>query len=139
MSKQGKEIQVINAWKIAGQLGLSLNQIHQNEIIHGDLKPENVLLTKDFQVKLVDFGLSRMLKDGKTSTVQYGGTLYYFAPEYIGSQKLEKSDKTENLKDHNSEKDKREQDDQIVKEKEVDQIEKEQDDQIVKKEKIDEK
>ncbi|KAA6335151.1 MAG: hypothetical protein EZS28_052997, partial [Streblomastix strix] len=49
MSVKGTEIKVENAWKITGQLGLSLYQLHQNDIIHADLKPENVLLTKDYQ------------------------------------------------------------------------------------------
>lgn len=54
---------------------------HQRGYAHGDLKLENVLITKDNQVKLIDFGLAQKI-ERKPST-RYSGTLYYAAPEII--------------------------------------------------------
>ena len=54
-------------------------------VVHRDLKPENILLSHDNSVKLADFGLSNMMKDGqflKTSC----GSPNYAAPEVISGQ-----------------------------------------------------
>ncbi|KAA6372007.1 MAG: putative Protein kinase [Streblomastix strix] len=107
MSVKGTEIKVDNAWKITGQIGLSLNQLHQNDIIHGDMKPENVLLTKDYYVKLADFGLSKMLEQGQTAALLVGGTLFYFAPEVLEVQKDDQTVEKEEKKDDQTEKEKK--------------------------------
>jgi serine/threonine protein kinase len=64
-----------------------LNHCHSNGITHRDLKPDNMMLTKDGIVKLVDFGLSSTLvgtkKDGYCRTAY--GTKAYMAPEiFVG-------------------------------------------------------
>ncbi|KAA6368435.1 MAG: hypothetical protein EZS28_036037 [Streblomastix strix] len=41
------------AWELIGQIASSIFQLHVNGIIHGDMKPENVLLTEDLKMKLV--------------------------------------------------------------------------------------
>ncbi|KAA6357930.1 MAG: hypothetical protein EZS28_046544, partial [Streblomastix strix] len=40
------------AWEIIGQLASAIFQLHTNGIIHGDIKPENILFTEDLKVKL---------------------------------------------------------------------------------------
>ncbi|KAA6380998.1 MAG: putative aurora kinase A [Streblomastix strix] len=55
------------------------------QIIHGDLKPSNILFTNDFQVKLADFGLAHELQEGKTYVTAHQGTLLYAAPEILSS------------------------------------------------------
>ncbi|KAA6354762.1 MAG: hypothetical protein EZS28_049711, partial [Streblomastix strix] len=52
MKDSGTEITEAKAFELIRQVTLALNQLHMNGIIHGDIKPENILLTKDFQVKL---------------------------------------------------------------------------------------
>lgn len=58
---------------------------HQQLVVHRDLKPSNVLVTPDGQVKLLDFGVSKLLDDETPHTQTYGNlfTLDYAAPEQV--------------------------------------------------------
>jgi serine/threonine-protein kinase len=64
-----------------------LQAVHDAGIIHGDLKPENVLLTREGRVKLTDFGVARMQPGHRTlvhATLGVpGGTLGYLSPEVL--------------------------------------------------------
>jgi len=74
-----------------------MRQLHASQIVHGDLKPQNVLVTNDYVAKITDFGLSRLR--GKTSStvasrqvgedaeerVNVAGTAGYMAPELLDS------------------------------------------------------
>ncbi|KAA6379638.1 MAG: putative MAP kinase kinase skh1/pek1, partial [Streblomastix strix] len=86
MQNSGTEISDAKAFELIRQVTLALNQLHMNRIIHGDIKPENILLTQDFQIKLSDFGLTRKLQEGREYTTNHGGTTYYLAPELLHSQ-----------------------------------------------------
>lgn len=64
----------------------ALQYAHDNGVIHRDIKPENILLATDGSVKVVDFGLSRILggpsqSTNLTRTHQVMGTPRYMAPE----------------------------------------------------------
>jgi len=60
-----------------------LDYLHKNKIIHRDIKGQNILLTDEANIKLVDFGVSAQLARtiGKRST--FIGTPYWMAPEVI--------------------------------------------------------
>jgi NIMA (never in mitosis gene a)-related kinase 1/4/5 len=75
------------------QLALAIGHIHSKNILHRDLKPKNILLTKFNQIKIGDFGISKMLENtfdmAKTAT----GTPYYLSPEVCLGQRYDhKSD-----------------------------------------------
>ena len=74
-------------WKIYIQLILGLNKIHNNNIIHRDLKTQNIFLTKHFNVKIFDFKKSKILNDNKEFSNSFIGTPYYFSPEMILKKK----------------------------------------------------
>ncbi len=63
------------------QLTEGLNVLHKNNIIHRDIKLPNILIFKDNLVKITDFGVSKLLENGKLSTNTAIGTPYYMSPE----------------------------------------------------------
>ena len=72
------------------QIVVILDYLHSNEIVFRDLKPENLLITNTGYLKLVDFGLSKVLPDGiKTFTMC--GTPTHMAPEIYAGKGHDKS------------------------------------------------
>lgn len=77
-----------DALRIIEQVCKALQYAHGRGVVHRDIKPENILLTEDGTVKIADFGLAKILDDGKedvtlTATRQVIGTVAYMAPEQI--------------------------------------------------------
>ncbi|NJN15763.1 MAG: protein kinase [Oscillochloris sp.] len=56
----------------------------QPPVIFRDLKPANVMITPEGQLKLIDFGIARLFKAGQTKDTQAYGTMGYSAPEQYG-------------------------------------------------------
>lgn len=58
--------------------------VHKLGIIHRDIKPENILVDNSGHIHLIDFGIARIYRPGKTSDTQLLGTVGYAAPEQFG-------------------------------------------------------
>ena len=94
IAKNGK-IEYREAIRIAKQILNALHVAHSNQIIHRDVKPHNIIITKDGTAKLADFGIARAvseetLKEGNDEVM---GSVHYFSPEQArGAYVDERSD-----------------------------------------------
>ncbi len=79
---------------IAIEIAEALENAHQNKIIHCDIKPHNILITRTGRVKVTDFGIARAATSATmTQTGTILGSVHYFSPEQAkGGIITEKSD-----------------------------------------------
>jgi len=86
-----EEMTLFKALVIGGEIASGIGCLHRHGVIHADIKPENVGITHDGHVKLLDFGLSSMLFEegefnnlsGRLETPAEAGTIAYMAPEVL--------------------------------------------------------
>ena len=83
------------AIEITRQVASALSLAHRNNIIHRDVKPHNIMITRDGTAKLADFGIAKAVSDSTlvTETSRIIGSVHYFSPEQArGSYVDERSD-----------------------------------------------
>ncbi|KAA6383201.1 MAG: putative Serine/Threonine kinase domain protein [Streblomastix strix] len=84
----GAEIDENRAWDLLSQMIMAVDYLHQNNILHRDLKPKNVFLSNTFDVRLGDFGISRVLADGEKYAHTKTGTVTFMCPELVSQGKF---------------------------------------------------
>ncbi|MGB6365873.1 MAG: protein kinase, partial [Thermoanaerobaculia bacterium] len=77
--KMRAPLDLTEAREIAAQFLAGLEAIHESGLVHRDVKPENLMMTRSGRMVLMDFGIAKGLAEGKTGTV--AGTPAYMAPE----------------------------------------------------------
>jgi eukaryotic-like serine/threonine-protein kinase len=82
------------AVQIIDQVCLALEAAHAEDVIHRDLKPQNIMRDRQGRIVVMDFGLARSLEDaGMTQTGALVGTLEYMSPEQaLGAELDQRSD-----------------------------------------------
>jgi len=70
------------ARKFGRQIASALDYCHRNSIVHRDLKIENILISKNGDIKIIDFGLSNLFSP-RSHLKTFCGSLYFAAPELL--------------------------------------------------------
>ena len=77
---------------IAIQIANGMECAHNNQIVHRDIKPQNIMISREGKVKVTDFGIARAA-DSNTMTGNAMGSVHYISPEQAGGKYVdEKSD-----------------------------------------------
>ncbi len=91
IERKGK-LEVKEAVGIAIQIAQGMEAAHDNHIIHRDIKPQNIIISKDGKVKVTDFGIAKAT-NSNTITSNAMGSVHYLSPEQArGGYSDEKSD-----------------------------------------------
>lgn len=91
IEKKGK-LDVKEAVGIAIQIAQGMEAAHDNRIIHRDIKPQNIIISRDGKVKVTDFGIAKAT-NSNTITSNAMGSVHYLSPEQArGGYSDEKSD-----------------------------------------------
>src|SRR5688572_13421174 len=80
------QLTVVEVLEIAQQICQGVHAAHEAGVIHRDLKPENVYVQADNRVKVLDFGISKVMGYGAHDTTQrhvLHGTVLYMSPEHL--------------------------------------------------------
>jgi len=84
--KENPKLPLERVLKFATQLAGALAAAHAEDVVHRDLKPQNILLDKSDQVYISDFGLAKSFAEGAVGMTQTGaflGTPRYMSPEQV--------------------------------------------------------
>ena len=75
--------------QIMGEVCAALNYSHQRGVVHRDIKPGNIMMTTDGQVKIADFGIARLENSSMTQVGTLIGTPSYMAPEQFRGEPVD--------------------------------------------------
>jgi serine/threonine protein kinase/Flp pilus assembly protein TadD len=85
-----KELSLREVLDIVLQIAEGLNAAHKNGVVHRDIKPDNIMVTDEGLVKIMDFGLAKLKGSSKlTKTHSTLGTLSYMSPEQARGEEVD--------------------------------------------------
>eukprot|EP00978_Attheya_sp_CCMP212_P046941 scaffold421132_cov59-Attheya_sp.AAC.2 len=86
MKRRNQQLSVPEVQYFMKQLTDAVSYLHDNSIIHRDLKLDNIFLDETLNVKVGDFGLATRLNNPFSTRTEQCGTLQYMAPEVVGQR-----------------------------------------------------
>ncbi len=93
-----RNLELLETLQITAQIADALNEAHRNSVIHRDIKASNVIINQRQQVKVLDFGLAKIIAEevseqditrAKTEEGMLVGTVQYMSPEQALGKKLD--------------------------------------------------
>lgn len=92
IEKRGK-LPYKEAVSIAIQVANGMDAAHQHNIVHRDIKPQNIIISKEGKVKVTDFGIAKVASSATINTSASMGSVHYISPEQArGGYSDERSD-----------------------------------------------
>lgn len=93
IKKEGK-LSIGEAIEYSKEVASALREAHRNNIIHRDIKPQNIMVDENNRIKVMDFGIARAATSSTiASTTEVLGSVHYFSPEQArGGYTDERSD-----------------------------------------------
>ncbi|GIY77100.1 myosin-IIIa [Caerostris darwini] len=88
MRKEGKLLSEEEIAAILKMCMMAIHHLHQNDIIHRDIRAANFILSPEGEIKIIDFGTCALVKDSEGKTHSSVGSPYWMAPEVIACEQL---------------------------------------------------
>ena len=82
--QQGRPLDLVSLRTVIAHCLRALKFLHEHGVVHGDLKPGNLMVDRRKRIKLGDFGLARRVSDEEGSLIK--GTTKYMAPEIVSDE-----------------------------------------------------
>jgi serine/threonine protein kinase len=77
----------LQAWQLIRQIGAGLAHAHERGVVHGDLKPRNIFITREGELRILDFGAAHRLTESQSEHAGYAPTSG--TPAYASCEQLE--------------------------------------------------
>jgi serine/threonine protein kinase len=88
LAKRGR-LSARDCVRLGAQIATGLQYAHERQIVHRDIKTSNLFFTRDRVVKIMDFGLAKMVAEVRRAATVIGGTPYYMAPEQATGENVD--------------------------------------------------
>ena len=85
----GVVLEVSQICRIAKRIAGALDYAHSNQVVHRDIKPGNVMIGRNREIKIMDFGIAKIASDSRTLDGTLLGSPKYMAPEQILGQPVD--------------------------------------------------
>ena len=86
---KGRRLNLAQIRHVIYNAAMGLQYAHDNGVFHRDVKPDNIMVGKTGTVKVMDFGIARVVESNLTKTGSVMGTPAYMSPEQVNGQKID--------------------------------------------------